>query len=39
MQQVRLWEITPDRKLLEIPARHSGLEWFGNVGVGFQGEV
>ena len=26
MQQVRLWEITPDRKLLEIPARHSGLE-------------
>ena len=26
MQQVRLWEITPDRKLLEISARHSGLE-------------
>ena len=26
MQQVRLWEITPDRKLLQIPARHSGLE-------------
>ena len=26
MQQVRLWEITADRKLLEIPARHSGLE-------------
>ena len=26
MQQVRLWEITPDRKLLEIPAKHSGLE-------------
>ena len=26
MQQVRLWEITPDRTLLQIPARHSGLE-------------
>ena len=26
MQQVRLWEITSNRKLLEIPARHSGLE-------------
>ena len=26
MQQVRLWEITPDRKLSEIPARYSGLE-------------
>ena len=26
MQQVRLWGITPDRKLVEIPARHSGLE-------------
>ena len=26
MQQVRLWEITPDRKLSEIQARSSGLE-------------
>jgi hypothetical protein len=26
MQQVRLWEITPDRKLTEISARYSGLE-------------
>ena len=26
MQQVRLWEITPERKLSEIQARHSGLE-------------
>ena len=26
MQQIRLWEITPERKLTEIPARHSGLE-------------
>ena len=26
MQQVRLWEITPERKLAEIQARHSGLE-------------
>ena len=26
MQQVRLWEITSERKLSEIPARYSGLE-------------
>ena len=26
MQQVRLWEINPDRKLTEIPTRPSGLE-------------
>ena len=26
MQQVRLWEITADRKLPEIPARHASLE-------------
>ena len=26
MQQVRLWEITSDRKLTEIPTRYSGLE-------------
>ena len=26
MQQVRLWEITDDRKLSEIPARYAGLE-------------
>ncbi len=26
MQQVRLWEITADRKLLEIPARYASLE-------------
>ena len=26
MQQVRLWEITQDRKLVEIPARYSDLE-------------
>ncbi len=26
MQQIRLWEITPERKLTELPARHSGLE-------------
>ncbi len=26
MQQVRLWEITPERRLAEIPARYSGLE-------------
>ena len=26
MQEIRLWEITPERKLTEIPARHSGLE-------------
>lgn len=26
MQQIRLWEITTERKLTEIPARHSGLE-------------
>ena len=26
MQQVRLWEIGPDRKLAEITPRHSGLE-------------
>lgn len=26
MQQIRLWEITPERKLAEIPGRNSGLE-------------
>ena len=26
MQQVRLWEITADRKLSEIPARYASLE-------------
>ena len=26
MQQVRMWEITSDRKLAEIPAKHSSLE-------------
>ena len=26
MQQIRLWEITPERKLAEIAPRHSGLE-------------
>ena len=26
MQQVRLWEITADRKLLEIPARYASVE-------------
>lgn len=26
MQQIRLWEITPDRKLAEVAQRHSGLE-------------
>ena len=26
MQQIRLWEITQERKLNEVPARHSGLE-------------
>ena len=26
MQQVRLWEITADRKLTEIPAQYASLE-------------
>ena len=35
MQQVRLWEITADRKLSEIPARYASLEqwiedWLAN---------